>query len=65
MESMRMLNIYKSSKVHLDQEIYSKQNEEVKVGYLNVNGLLDANHGAYINNDKNIMNLDILVLAET
>ena len=38
---------------------------ELKIGYLNINGILDGDHHLYLNNDKNILNLDILVIAET
>ena len=38
---------------------------EVKVGYLNINGVKDGNHALYLNSDHNLKNLDILVLAET
>ena len=37
----------------------------MKIGYLNINGLLDANHFEYVNEDKNLLNLDLLALAET
>ena len=57
--------MYNLFKVYLDQDIYLKHGEEVKIGYLNINGVMDANHGSYLNNDKNLLNLDMLVLAET
>ena len=38
---------------------------EVKIGYLNCNGILEAGHSEYLNNDKNLLQLDILVIAET
>ena len=38
---------------------------EIKIGYLNIRGLTDAYHGEYLNSDRNLLNLDILVIAET
>ena len=37
----------------------------MKIGYLNINGLLDGGHGEYLNDDKNQINLDLLALAES
>ena len=65
MESMKLFKSYSPLKVYLDHEVYCKKEEEVKIGYLNINGVADANHGNYLNQDKNLLNLDILVLAET
>ena len=38
---------------------------EIKTGYLNINGLREADHAVYLNNDKHLLNLDLLVIAET
>ena len=56
---------YEFKKVYLDQQIFQNEKDEIKVGYLNINGLQDGNHEQYLNADKNLINLDILVLAET
>ena len=56
---------YVTHKTYLDQQIYVNSHEEVKIGYLNINGLTHAHHGNYLNEDKNLSNLDILALAET
>ena len=32
---------------------------------MNINGIIDADHHLYLNKDKNILNLDLLVIAET
>ena len=52
-------------KIYLDERIYENPDNEIKVGYLNMNGLLAGNHGSYLNSDHNLKCLDILVLAET
>ena len=40
-------------------------NDEIKLGYLNIRGLLESNHGEYLDNDNNLLDLDLLVVAET
>ena len=62
---MKKFKQYQFKKIYLDEEIFKMKNSEIKVGYLNINGLLDGNHAEYINSDHNLKNLDILVIAET
>ena len=64
-EAMKQFKKYRTLKTYLDEHIYAHKNEEVKIGYLNINGLTDAHHGDYLNEDKNLLNLDILALSET
>ena len=56
---------YVFKKVYLDDKIFEFNNSEIKIGYLNINGLTDGNHDHYFNADKNLNNLDLIVLAET
>ena len=63
--AMRKFRPYLLKKIYLDEQIFEADDCEVKVGYLNINGLSDGNHSKYLNSDHNLMNLDILVLAET
>ena len=55
---------YVFKKTYLDQDIFEKESE-IKVGYLNINGLQDGNHIHYFNEDKNLNYLDLIVLSET
>ena len=63
--AMKLFRSYQFKKIYLDETIFEVNNSEIKAGYLNINGLLDGNHGDYLNADHNLKNLDILVLAET
>ena len=63
--AMRKFDYYRMKKVYVDENIFLHEEKEVKFGYLNINGLIDGNHGRYLNTDKNLLNLHILVLAET
>ena len=56
---------YQFKKIYLDEDIFDLKNKEIKVGYLNINGLLDGNHIEYFDADKNLKNLDFIVLSET
>ena len=51
-------------KVHIKEPIFL-HGEEVKVGYLNINNLLDGYHAEYLNGDHNLNDLDILAISET
>ena len=61
---LRTLRPFTKSKIYLDEQIFAPSSE-MKVGYLNINGLLDSLHADYLNADKNLVHLDLLCLAET
>ena len=63
-ETMKIARPYKMLKVYLDEQIF-KKGHEVKVGYLNINGLLDGFHADYLNGDYNLLGLDFLAVSET
>ena len=63
--AMRKFRQYNFKKIYLDEEIFKVKDNELKVGYLNINGLMDGGHAEYLNEDLNLKCLDILVLAET
>ena len=63
--AMRKFNSYKLKKIYLDENIFENSGSEVKIGYLNINGLLDGGHAEYLNEDKNLLNLDLLAISET
>ena len=64
-ETMIKFRSYECKKIYLDQKVFDMENSEMKIGYLNINGLLEANHCEYFNADRNLMNLDIILLSET
>ena len=63
--AMRKFRQYNLKKIYLDERLFENEGNEIKVGYLNINGLVNGNHGSYLNSDHNLKHLDILVLAET
>ena len=62
--TMRKVRPYQMKKVHIKEPIFL-HGEEVKVGYLNINNLLDGYHAEYLNGDHNLNDLDILAISET
>ena len=62
---MMMFSPHQFKQVYLDQELFINPGEEMKVGYININGLYNVESHTMINNDFNLLNLDILVIADT
>ena len=62
---MRKFNTYYFKKIYVDQQIFVTDEEEIKAGYLNINGLIDGGHVDYLNKDKNLRNLHVLIISET
>ena len=65
MEAMRKFRKYNFMKIYNGEEIFQEGKNEVKIGYININGLNDGYHAEYLNNDKNLLNLDLFLLAKT
>ena len=64
-DSMRKFRQYRFKKIYLDEKVFKIDNREIKTGYLNINGLDGGYHAEYLDADHNLLNLDVLVLAET
>ena len=45
--------------------IFEDSEEEVKIGYLNIEGFSESNHAEYLDYDLNLLQLVFLVLSET
>ena len=63
--AMIRYNPYQFKKIYNNEQIFIDEQDEIKTGYLNIIGLMDGNHAAYLNQDRNILNLHILILSET
>ena len=62
-ESMRKFKPYIFKKIYISDPIF--ECEEMKVGYFNVEGFLESNHAAYLDNDLNLLELSFLIISET
>ena len=62
--TMRTVRPYQMKKVYLYESVF-ESGEEVKIGYLNINSLIDGYHAEYLNGDYNLNELDLLAISET
>jgi len=62
-ETMKVRRPYKMKKLYNNEPVFTAEN--VKVGYLNINDLMQSFHGEYLNGDYNLLDLDLLAIAET
>ena len=62
---MEIFSQHQFKKIYLDQEIFTKPDEEIKIGYININGLYSAESCSLINQDFNLRHLDLLLVADT
>ena len=65
LNAMKISQPYSFKKVLLDLEIFVQPDEEMKIGYININSLLSGQSSTFLNNDQNLLNLDILLVADT
>ena len=63
--AMRQYKAYRFKKVYLSDQVFKETNKEVKLGYFNMRGFQESNHAEYLDNDKNLLGLHLLVVAET
>ena len=65
MKSMEIFSPHHFKKVYLDQKIFIHSAAEIKIGYININGLYSAESCSMLNSDFNLLHLDILLVADT
>ena len=63
-EHMRKNKPYLFFKKYLEDKIFEFDKEDMKICYLNINKLTTC-HSEYVNEDKNLLNIDILCLSDT
>ena len=62
---MRKFRQYKFKKIYLEEKIFELEDDEVKIGYLNINGLMEGGHAEYLNADRNLLNFIYLNIHVT
>ena len=60
---MQLFSPYQFKKVRLTEKIFER-NEELKLGYLNVRNLMKGKSLEFLNNDRNLFNLDYFCVAD-
>ena len=56
---------YIFKKIYNSEDIFENDAKELKLGYININDLLHKRSIDFVNNDKNLLMLDYLVIADT
>ena len=62
---MKLCVPYTYKKVYLETPIFEKKDDELKIGYINIDTLYEGRSEQFLNNDQNLLNLDILAVADT
>ena len=62
---MRASVPYEFKKVKLDTKIFELPNDEVKIGYININSLYEGKSDSFLNEDSNLLELDFLAISDT
>ena len=62
---MKLSSPYIFHKIYNNVKIFKEPEKEIKIGYININGLYDNKSHTFLNNDKNLLLLDFLVVADT
>ena len=65
MEAMKIFKNHVFMKTHNTTNIFISKENELKIGYINVNDLLASRSSKFINKDKNCLALDYLVISDT
>ena len=65
MTKMKISVPYTFKKICLDTQIFVNEEEELKIGYININSLLTSKSDLFINNDRNLLKLYFLCIADT
>ena len=62
---MEIFTPYNFKKVYLDEAIFDDDTQEIKAGYINTNGIFSSHSISYLNRNSNLLNLDLLAVADT
>ena len=63
-EAMKIFKKHVFMKTYNTTNIFNSKENELKIGYININDLLASRSSRFINKDKNCLALDYLVLAD-
>ena len=65
MQAMKLFKSYNFTKVCNTEKIFVEDGNEIKLGYININDIMTAKSVEFLNEDKNLLALDFLVVADT
>ena len=64
-DAMRKFKAYQFKKIYISDRIFKETNPEIKLCYFNMRGHLESNNAEYLTNNRNLLNLHLLVISET
>ena len=65
MEAMKVFKSHVFKKTYNMESIFISNEDELKLGYININDILTGRSLTFVNKDKNLLSLDFLVVADT
>ena len=65
LDTMKISVPYTFKKVQLSDAIFKEPDDEIKIGYVNINALYTGMSDVFLNNDENLLHLDLLAVADT
>ena len=65
LKAMKICSPYNFKKICLDIPIFKDPEDELKIGYININSVLEGQSDELLNQDENLLALDFLVVADT
>ena len=65
MHSMQIFSPHQFLKTYLWESIFESDDDELKLGYININDIMTSNSPEFINKDNNLLALDFLVISDT
>lgn len=65
MESMKLFKPYNFKKVYNNDNIFTDDTNEIKLGYVNINSILTGHSSNFLNEDENLLALNFLAVADT
>ena len=65
LRAMETFSPYITKKIYLEEEIFLKGTNEIKIGYINTNDIFASKSISYLNNNSNLLNLDLLTVSDT
>ena len=65
MDAMKLFKSYNFKKTYNHESIFSCNEEEIKLGYINIDNIFSAKSIDFLNEDPNLLSVDFLVVTDT
>ena len=65
MDAMKLFKSYNFKKTYNHESIFNCNEEEIKLGYINIDNIFSAKSIDFLNEDTNLLSLDFLIVTDT